>query len=107
MMTREIRRVPPRFAWSLGRVWPGYLNPTGDDRWQPAHPPSGCGYQLWETTSEGSPISPVFASPDALCARAADHASPFGDIRRTAAEWRRLLTEDGAAVRIAPGIFVM
>lgn len=29
-------------------------------------PPTGDGYQLWETVSEGSPISPVFATPEEL-----------------------------------------
>lgn len=29
-------------------------------------PPKGAGYQLWETVSEGSPISPVFKTPDEL-----------------------------------------
>ena len=30
-------------------------------------PPKGDGYQLWETTSEGSPASPVFETLDKLC----------------------------------------
>lgn len=30
-------------------------------------PPVGEGYQLWETTSEGSPISPVFTTLEELC----------------------------------------
>lgn len=29
-------------------------------------PPEGEGYQIWETVSEGSPISPVFATPEEL-----------------------------------------
>lgn len=29
-------------------------------------PPAGEGYQIWETVSEGSPISPVFATPEEL-----------------------------------------
>ena len=28
--------------------------------------PKGEGYQLWETVSEGSPVSPVFATPEEL-----------------------------------------
>ena len=31
------------------------------------HPPVGKGFQCWETTSEGSPISPVFKSLTGLC----------------------------------------
>lgn len=36
------------------------------EAWEPTDPPAGEGWQLWETTSEGSPISPVFASADLL-----------------------------------------
>lgn len=34
--------------------------------WTKEYPPAGEGWQMWETTSEGSPISPVFASPEEL-----------------------------------------
>ena len=30
-------------------------------------PPKGEGFQLWETTTEGSPVSPVFETLDELC----------------------------------------
>lgn len=36
------------------------------DAWQPTPPPTGDGWQLWETVSEGSPVSPVFASAEEL-----------------------------------------
>lgn len=36
---------------------------AGADAWESTEPPAGDGWQLWETVSEGSPISPVF--PDA------------------------------------------
>lgn len=38
------------------------------DGWRETDPPAGEGWQLWETTSEGSPISPVFATADDLVA---------------------------------------
>ena len=34
--------------------------------WAPTAPPKGKGYQIWETVSEGSPISPVFEKPEDL-----------------------------------------
>lgn len=37
-----------------------------DNEWEPTEPPAGEGYQIWETVSEGSPISPVFATPGEL-----------------------------------------
>lgn len=36
------------------------------EAWEPVGPPVGEGWQLWETVSEGSPQSPVFATADEL-----------------------------------------
>jgi hypothetical protein len=36
------------------------------EAWEPTDPPKGDGWQLWETVSEGSPISPAFATADEL-----------------------------------------
>jgi hypothetical protein len=38
------------------------------EAWEESGPPEGEGWQLWETVSEGSPISPVFATADELAA---------------------------------------
>jgi hypothetical protein len=44
------------------------------EAWEPTGPPIGEGWQLWETVSEGSPISPVFASADDLATWMSDPA---------------------------------
>jgi hypothetical protein len=50
--------------------------------------PTGPGYQMWETVSEGSPISPVFATPEELARWLADTgASAFGDMTATYEQW--------------------
>jgi hypothetical protein len=36
------------------------------DAWEHSEPPTGEGWQLWETTSEGSPITRVFATKEEL-----------------------------------------
>jgi hypothetical protein len=36
------------------------------DAWTATEPPTGEGWQLWSTTTEGHPMSPVFASADEL-----------------------------------------
>lgn len=36
------------------------------EAWEPTEPPAGEGWQLWQTVSEGGPVSPVFASPEEL-----------------------------------------
>jgi hypothetical protein len=61
------------------------------EAWTPSEPPTGEGYQLWEDCSEGSPISPVFKSLDALCQWAATNATTFGSYRASASEWRSML----------------
>lgn len=37
-------------------------------KWKPIKPPRGDWWQLWETTSEGSPVTPAFATPEELAA---------------------------------------
>lgn len=44
------------------------------EAWEPTDPPEGDGWQLWETVTEGSPISPVFATADELAAWMSDPA---------------------------------
>lgn len=36
------------------------------EAWEATPPPVGDGWQMWETTSEGSPVSPVFATAEEL-----------------------------------------
>ena len=50
-----------------GKVWQTEEVHRLHDEWERIEPPTGDGYQLWETTSEGSPSSPVFATFDELC----------------------------------------
>lgn len=47
------------------------------EAWEPSEPPTGEGWQLWETTSEGSPASPVFASAEDLAVWMATNPSGF------------------------------
>lgn len=44
-------------------------------------------YRFWETTSEGSPVSPV-------CEWCADNASTFASFKATKEEWKKML-DDG------------
>ena len=49
-----------------GEIWPSAEAKQLYDDWKPTKPPAGDGYQIWETVSEGSPISPVFSTPEDL-----------------------------------------
>lgn len=46
--------------------------------WEPTEPPTGDGWQLWQTVSEGSPISPVFPSAEELARWMASPAYTWG-----------------------------
>lgn len=49
-----------------GEIWPSEEAHKLYEAWEEYDPPEGEAYQIWETVSEGSPISPPFASPEAL-----------------------------------------
>lgn len=49
-----------------GSVWTSPEAKQIAEDWTSIEPPEGDGYQIWETVSEGSPISPVFGSPEEL-----------------------------------------
>jgi len=62
------------------------------DDWTKVGPPKGEGYQLWETTSEGSPSSPVFDNLDDLCQWCETNATTFGSFTTTAEKWKEMLS---------------
>lgn len=49
-----------------GMIWDSTEDKQAAEDWTRSEPPTGDGYQIWETVSEGSPISPVFATPEEL-----------------------------------------
>lgn len=64
------------------------------EAWEPVEPPLGPGFQLWETVSEGSPISPVFESAEALAEWCEGNASLFANDYCSRADWLKMFTED-------------
>jgi hypothetical protein len=66
------------------------------DAWERQEPPSGDGYQIWETVTEGSPISPVFATPEELARHMA--TTRWGADKGTPYEtWLKFITGPGWA----------
>lgn len=62
------------------------------EAWTPTNPPAGEGWQMWETTSEGSPISPVFDSPEKLAQWLSNSgASSFGSDTATYDQWLKMI----------------
>ena len=49
-----------------GSTWPSKDDKDRYEAWAREDPPEGDAYQIWQTVSEGSPISPPFATPEEL-----------------------------------------
>ena len=100
----------PAYEWGYCPVCKGeHMDPAvkeAYDAWQEFEPPAGPGFQLWETTSEGSPISPVFETLDLLCAWAEKNASTFAENKTTAAQWKKMLQEDNVHHQEGNAIFI-
>lgn len=77
-----------------GEIWQSPEIEKLAEEWESFDPPTGDGFQLWETTSEGSPTSPVFASIEALCEWAESNATTFGSFKASKEKWREMLDED-------------
>lgn len=73
-----------------------YFKQIKDKLKELCEPPKGEGYQLWDTTSEGSPINPVFETLDKLCEWCEVNATTFGKFKATKEEWKEML-QDGLA----------
>ena len=68
-------------------------NPEIEAIWH-YNPPEGEGYQMWETTTEGSPQSPVFKTLDELCEWCEDNTTAFASFKATKEEWKKMF-DDG------------
>ena len=61
------------------------------DAWTQTPVPEGEGWQMWETASEGSPISPVFQAPDDLARYMS--ANPWGIQHGTYEQWQATIRQ--------------
>ena len=73
--------------------WPSKAAEKRYDKWKSYEPPEGPGYQMWETVSEGSPISPVFATPEELASYLVQHRRQDGSYE----SWMKMICGDGWA----------
>lgn len=61
----EVWGICPRcYGHATVEAYPGQRAEA--EAWEKSEPPTGEGWQLWETVSEGSPISPVLPTAEAL-----------------------------------------
>lgn len=79
-----------------GEKWDSEEIRLASENWTKSDPPAGDGFQIWETVSEGSPISPVFATAEEL----AQHMSTtrWGADKGSSAEtWLKFINGPGWA----------
>lgn len=87
-----------------GEVWPSKYQKKLHDDWLRKEPPKGDGWQMWETTTAGSPMSPVFATPEELARWLADNkASAFGRSTATYEQWLGMIWSGHAPSMVADG----
>ncbi len=89
-----------------GGLWPTQAHKYLYEAWKKIEPPSGDGWQLWETTTEGSPVSPVFESADRLAAWATINATTFGSNQATFEEWMSMIDKDFVCHRQGNMMFI-
>lgn len=68
-----------------------------EEKWEPTEPPAGEGWQVWETVSEGSPISPVFTDREGLIRWLMSPAYTWGTSRPLTREQAENFTESAWA----------
>lgn len=74
-----------------GTIWLTPLYKKKCEKWKPKDPPKGEGFQLWATTNEGEPFSPVFKTLEDLCEWCAENATTFSNFKATKEEWMSML----------------
>lgn len=98
----RIMGIPPKLYKNIPND-----NPCPDWRqYFKVDPPKGEGYQLWGTTTEGEPRSPVFKTPEELAEWCAENDTVFGDIRATKEEWLKMI-QDGIIAAEVDGVLYM
>jgi hypothetical protein len=77
-----------------GSIWDPPEAEKLADEWENIEPPEGEAYQLWETVSEGSPVSPPFAEPRELALWLECWHSD-GIYKHTAEQWEEFIRGPG------------
>lgn len=78
-----------------GNLWHPADAEEKAENWERTEPPAGEAYQIWETVSEGSPISPAFSNPRIL-AEWMSNSPPWGAAQPMSADrWLKWIVGPG------------
>lgn len=95
------------FCGGLGTHWFSEEIKKLYEEWRRQDPPTGEGYQLWTTTNEGAPISPVFSSMEELAKWCETGATVSGNRRTSYEEWLAFFQKECAGYELLPGMVVV
>lgn len=79
---------------------------TKSENWKITEPPKGEGFQLWGTTNEGSPMSPVFKTAEELADWCEPNATIFGKDKISKEKWLEMFNKDFISHQIGNAIFI-
>lgn len=90
-----------------GEIWQSEEIKKLSAEWQRFDPPTGDGFQLWSTTTEGHPMSPVFKTLNELCDYLEkEKVSVFGSSTWTKEEWYKSLSGGNVYYQEGNAIFI-
>jgi hypothetical protein len=94
----------PKYYWD----WDG-MPPSVEDYMLVGVPDEECTrFMLYESTTEGTPLTPAFATLEEVAEYAAEHATTFASFKATKEDWLRMLAPGGlVTTQIAPGIVAL
>ena len=95
------------FCGGSGTLWFSEEIKKLHEEWRRQDPPTGEGYQLWTTTNEGAPISPVFSSMEELAKWRETGATVSGGRRTSYKEWLAFFQKECAGYELLPGMIVV
>lgn len=110
---REAAGLPEKWGWCPTCEGHGSIERYEGQRaeaeaWESTDPPTGEGWQLWSTTSEGEPMTPVFPTREALARHCVDNGvSWFGYNTATYEQWLTVCDGALAMTTIAPGVVIL
>lgn len=90
-----------------GCIWQSDEIKKKSENWESFDPPNGEGFQLWSTTTEGHPMTPVFATLDKLCEYLeSEKVSLFGSETATKEKWKSMLAENFVRYEVGSMVFI-
>lgn len=96
----------PNGDGSLMEFWEWDGGPPDREYYRPWTDAEATWLQVWETVSEGTPVSPPFATPEELIDYLAEHGD-FWDQKRGDGPWKRANAERFVKSGWAPSLIVM